>query len=464
MDAVGGFLSSLFWGILLLSFLVLIHEGAHFCAARLFHVRVTEFFLGMPSRLRISFRSKRFGTEFGVTPLLIGGYNRICGLDTEPPAEAVQVLACVHKHGKVEVGQIAEECGISADKALDLLIALNDWASVKPFYDPEKGERPGQRYYPDTWMSPERDGRGLTAYDDGHDFAAPGHVAEGEPFELPMSAQDFYQAERSHTFHGLGLAKKLVILLAGVFINITFGILLYAAVLSIVGVSMPVDQNAVGVVVAESPAARAGLQEGDVVLSVNGSGCSTWVDVSDALAAARESSGEAKLIVERNGSQQEVTMTLQEGDELFGVNCPTAMTPLPFDVSLRLSFGLAGRVLQTITQLFIPTHTLEVLKQSSSVVGVSVIASQAVEQDFSVYLYLVASVSLSLGFMNLLPIPLLDGGKVILELLQAISRRKLSPKFVNGWSYVGIVLLLGLFVYTLRADIMRIVSGTMVLG
>lgn len=68
-----GFLSSLFWGLLLLSLLVVIHEAGHFLFARLFRVRVTEFFLGMPSRIRLAFRSKKYGTLFGVTPVLLGG-------------------------------------------------------------------------------------------------------------------------------------------------------------------------------------------------------------------------------------------------------------------------------------------------------------------------------------------------------------------------------------------------------
>ena len=69
MQAAWGFLSALFWGVLLLSVLVFVHEGGHYLAARAFGVRVTEFFLGLPCRARFSVKSKKVGTESGVTPL-----------------------------------------------------------------------------------------------------------------------------------------------------------------------------------------------------------------------------------------------------------------------------------------------------------------------------------------------------------------------------------------------------------
>lgn len=70
MDTVLSVLSSVFWGLLMLSVLVFLHEGGHFLAARACGVRVTEFFLGLPCRFDIHYTSRRIGTKFGVTPLL----------------------------------------------------------------------------------------------------------------------------------------------------------------------------------------------------------------------------------------------------------------------------------------------------------------------------------------------------------------------------------------------------------
>ena len=76
MDAILGFIGPVFWGLILLSALVFVHEGGHFLAARACGVRVLEFFLGMPCRFNIHHTSRRIGTKFGVTPILIGGYAR----------------------------------------------------------------------------------------------------------------------------------------------------------------------------------------------------------------------------------------------------------------------------------------------------------------------------------------------------------------------------------------------------
>ena len=83
MDTVLSILSSVFWGLLMLSVLVFLHEGGHFLAARSCGVRVTEFFLGLPCRFDIHCTSRRIGTKFGVTPLLLGGYAAICGMDPD---------------------------------------------------------------------------------------------------------------------------------------------------------------------------------------------------------------------------------------------------------------------------------------------------------------------------------------------------------------------------------------------
>lgn len=109
MDTVLSVLSSVFWGLLMLSVLVFLHEGGHFLAARACGVRVTEFFLGLPCRFDIHYTSRRIGTKFGVTPLLLGGYAAICGMDPTDVSCADHVLAAICRHGRVTVADLAVE-------------------------------------------------------------------------------------------------------------------------------------------------------------------------------------------------------------------------------------------------------------------------------------------------------------------------------------------------------------------
>ena len=98
MSAIVGFVSTVFWGVIVLSVLVFIHEAGHYVAARAFGVRVTEFMLGLPCRRNLSFKSRKVGTRFGVTPLLLGGYNRISGMEPIDESVAAKVLYCVPRH------------------------------------------------------------------------------------------------------------------------------------------------------------------------------------------------------------------------------------------------------------------------------------------------------------------------------------------------------------------------------
>ena len=112
-----------------------------------------------------------------------------------------------------------------------------------------------------------------------------------------------------------------------------------------------------------------------------------------------------------------------------------------------------------VAQLFQPAHTAEVVSQSTSIVGISVMASQAAQTGVESFLLLMAAISLSLGIMNLIPIPPLDGGKLLIELVQLVIRRDISPRVQGYLSYLGLALALVLFFAVLRQDILRFVIG-----
>ena len=86
-------------------------------------------------------------------------------------------------------------------------------------------------------------------------------------------------------------------------------------------------------------------------------------------------------------------------------------------------------------------------------------ANDAASQGIGALILLAAAVSLSLGFMNLLPIPPLDGGKILIEAIQAITKKTLPPKVIAIISYIGIALFVLLFVVLLRQDIVRFILG-----
>ena len=112
---------------IVLGILVVIHEGGHYLASRAFGVRVTEFMLGMPGP-NIGF--KKWGTKFGVTPILLGGYARVCGMEPgEMSPHLEPVLAALYRRGTANMEDIAADCGITDDEALEALDELVEWGS-----------------------------------------------------------------------------------------------------------------------------------------------------------------------------------------------------------------------------------------------------------------------------------------------------------------------------------------------
>ena len=456
-----GAISALFWGLLVLSALVFVHEGGHFLAARAFGVRVTEFFLGMPSRFKISRKSKKRGTEFGVTPLLLGGYNRICGMDGDEDPRLSAVLACVQRHGRVSAETVAAELGCEVEEAYALLATLSDWASIRPFYDPEKGEYPNQKVYPECFETLARDANMLTEYDPGHDFDAPGATKAGEPHvAAALTSDELLAAERSHTYLGCGFLKRIAMLLAGPLVNLIVAFAIVVVFYMVVGVSYVVDTNVIGDIAHGSYAEAAGIAPGDAITMIDGTPTSTWTEIIEALDPVLKKDGSFEVSYLHEGAEKSATVTIERGgaDVMFGITATTDVYRADFFEASRAAIGYAAAVGGAALSLINPSQTMEVLNQSSSVVGISVMAAEAAESGISDLMLFVAAISMSLGFMNLLPIPPLDGGKILIEVIQLVSRRQLSKRAQTIVSYVGLVFFLFVFLFVLRNDILRMMG------
>lgn len=139
-----------------------------------------------------------------------------------------------------------------------------------------------------------------------------------------------------------------------------------------------------------------------------------------------------------------------------GVISHITMNPLQ---AIQFGFMYIWAVIQAVVKLFNPVTMGETIQNSTSLIGIAVISKSAAEQGICAFLEFMAMISVSLGIMNLLPIPPLDGGKFVIEIYQRIFRRNVSEKVVTAMSLIGLLLFLTLFVVMMNQDIQRFILG-----
>ena len=127
--------------------------------------------------------------------------------------------------------------------------------------------------------------------------------------------------------------------------------------------------------------------------------------------------------------------------------------------SIQVGFNYIAMTAQAIVSLFNPATAAETVSQSSSIVGIAIISKTAAEQGFETFLLFTAMISVSLGLMNLLPIPPLDGGRFVIEIYQRITHKLASERALNVLSVVGMSFILVLVVVMVGQDIMRVFDG-----
>lgn len=411
-------ITNIFWFIVTFSILVLLHEGGHFLAARAFGVRVREFMIGLPGPA-LKFHGKQ--TTYGVTAVPLGGYVRISGMEPGPEDDRLAtVLAYITRRQTASTDEVAADLGISLEDADSMLGMLQDWDAVARSAEDE-----------DRW-----------------DALHPAQLAENPSTLLDLA--------RSTTYRALSAWKRIVILVAGVFVNLVSAVLVFVLVLTLVGIAQPTLK--VSRLVPGGAAAAAGVKVGETVTALNGQSVKTWESLLQAISAHKP--GETvKLTVEKDGWTRTVSATLKADGKAarLGIQGTAVNVKMSIPEATVMSLGLVGQVFQAIGGFFVPGKFQQSVSNSTGVIGIAVMAGQSAENGPIDFAFFVALLSLSLGAMNILPIPPLDGGKVVMEIAEAIRHRPFSRRFALSVSLTGFALLLTLIAYLMYIDVLRYV-------
>jgi regulator of sigma E protease len=218
----------------------------------------------------------------------------------------------------------------------------------------------------------------------------------------------------------------------------------------------PAEPMEVGEVVAESPAAVAGLQEGDVIVMANGQAIK---NVSELIEATAPRAGEPTLyVVEREGRMlPPITITPADRGGRGQIGVSAKMIRLYSDLdaweSAKLSIALPYQM--TMAQLSGLAEMVE--RRSTEGIGGPVMmgkmVADAAEAGLPAFLWILMFISVALGMFNLLPFPALDGGRLIFLGYEAITRRRANERFEMAVHAFGIVLLLGVMILVTYRDI-----------
>ncbi len=223
----------------------------------------------------------------------------------------------------------------------------------------------------------------------------------------------------------------------------------------------------------DSPAARAGLLPGDRVLEVSGQVVTRWESVANILDRAQEepvlmlvqSVGEApreltvdQQVLQRRDIYKTEFSFLYLGAEPYGISQAPDLEPIRgrFTYAARASWDESVYMLDMMWTALRQMVTLQRgVEELSSVVGIFAFAGTAAEQGPTEFLLLMALISLNLALVNMLPIPILDGGHLLFFTIEAIRRKPLGQRAREIASAIGLVIILLLMLIALRNDVMR---------
>jgi regulator of sigma E protease len=378
-----------------LALLVMIHEAGHFVAARAVGMTPRKFYIGFGPAIA---KTTRGGVEYGIGSIPLGGYVKIPGMNRPSPGDLARLLPPgeAEKHTAELQSVDAAIERTDYDRAHELLLELK----------PELGETRA-------WQ------------------------------ELEGSlARDAYW--RAATW------RRLTAIFAGPAVNLVFAILLFTALFL---VSVTRQTNIVGQVSPGTPAAAAHVHVGDRVLAVNGQ----KVAPKEIPAHIRATEGRPfTLLVDRHGKRVVVPVQAKKIDGAYRIGIaieardgPGESLPAAARDALQLTWDVTAGTVTGLGQLATGSDTSHV----SSSYGIVKASAAAWRAGLRTFLFVLGLISLALGLLNLLPVLPLDGGHIVMALVEKVRGRTFAQGVYIRYSVVGLTLFAVLMYFGLRNDI-----------
>jgi regulator of sigma E protease len=255
---------------------------------------------------------------------------------------------------------------------------------------------------------------------------------------------------------------RFAVVLAGPVMNYLLAFVLFSGVILLVGEPRPSQAPVLGDVSQGYPADLAGLKAGDKIVKVDGVSTDSWSKMASAIYAQVEK--EITVTYERAGAAATVKLKTRKAPDgaargVIGISPGIDYAPVPLLKGLRMGayqcWYWTNFTVQTLKSNIVKREKPDL----AGPIGIVNIVSKAAHTGKADFFFLIGLISVAVGFFNLLPIPLLDGGWMLLYLFEGISRRKLTGNMMKYVNATGMAMLLTILVFATYNDIMRIVSS-----
>ena len=426
---------------IVLGIMIFVHEWGHFIAAKLAGVRVEIFSLGFGLRL---FGVKRGDTDYRISALPFGGYVRMAGDNpVEQRTGAPDEFLSKPRWVRVLIAV--------AGPAMNILLAFVIFWAIFWLVGVPTPEY--LRQAPEVVAVPQS-ATAVSGIQPGD------RVVELNGVKTPTWEKVLAEVSKAKP----GDTVSITALRSGVPTTFTAKIPEKLDVFALVGypAMLPiVDEVAIGF-----PAEKAGLKPGDVIISMNDKPVVTWPQLVEGV---HQSGGQPiQFVVRRNGVEFPLTITPMQGmDSEGGSVWQIGVSPRTKDDYERQGFTAAAKdatratvsgmrqIMDVLAGLFTGKVSIRELQ---GVVGIARESGRAAKSGPIRLIELMAIISLNLGLLNLLPIPILDGGHVLLLAIEGLLRRDLSIAVKERFVQVGLVFLLGIFAFVMYSDILKLIQ------
>lgn len=400
---------TIFVAIVGLGVLILVHELGHFTVSLALGMRPRRFYIGFPPAV---WKTTRNGIEYGVGAIPLGGFVKIPGMHRPAPVDVDMGL------GRV-LGDAPALAGAST--RLRAALGAGDHEAARD------SVRVLRELVEERDLPPQASAAARKALDDLEDALGP----------------DAYW--RAPTW------KRVAAIAAGPVANILLALVLFTGLFmtSVGQATTRVDQ-----VSSEMPAAAAGLQPGDRIVSIDGVG----VQAEDISRLISGSDGQpVQLVVERGGELVTLPATQPRlVDGAYRLGFILAGEGLPLHRAAGESLELTGEVTRDIGAALGRLVTGDGRDEISSPVGIVQGSSDAAKQGTESFLFVLGLISLSIALLNLLPLLPLDGGHIVFAVAEGVRGRAVRREVYERVSVIGIGIVLLLFVIGLSNDIGRL--------